>query len=70
MWVRDFIYSMNGDKDYAYGCGKTLSSPLDISSKLLKPLPTAHNVLAITDTGDIINRENIMNYLKREELTI
>ena len=70
MWVRDFIYSMNGDKDYAYGRGKTFSSPLEISSKLLKPLPTAHNVLAITDTGDIINRENIMHYLKREELTI
>lgn len=70
MWVRDFIYSLSGDKDYAYGCGKTLSSPADMSIKMRLPLPTSFNALAITDDGTVVNSNNIMDYMNPDSLTI
>ena len=70
MWIRDFIYDFTGDKDYAYGIGKTLTTPMDMSARMRLPLPTNFNVLAITDDGTVVNRQNLMDYMNPDSLTI
>jgi len=70
IWVRDFIYDMYGDKDYAYHGGKTLNYYHQIQYHYKKPFPPQFNVLAITEDGTIVNRDNVMNYLTGKELTI
>ena len=69
MWIRDFVYEMNGDREYAYEMGKTMMSP-NVQWQYNFPLPPNLNVLAITEDGTVVNRHNIMNYMKREALTI
>ena len=61
---------MYGDKDYAYHGGKTLNHYHEIQHHYKKPLPPQFNVLAITEDGTIVNRDNIMNFLTGKELTI
>jgi hypothetical protein len=68
MWVRDFIAKW--DKDYAYSMGKSSFLSGTVQYQYLKPLPSDFNVLAITEEGNIVNRDNIMDYLTGKELTI
>ena len=69
MWIRDFVYEMNGDQEYAYEMGKTMMSPT-VQWQYNFPLSPNLNVLAITEDGTIVNKSNIMDYMKKEALTI
>ena len=69
MWIRDFVYEMNGDQEYAYEMGKTMMSP-NVQWQYNFPLSPNLNVLAITEDGTIVNKSNIMDYMKKEALTI
>ena len=41
-----------------------------VQNELESPLPDNFNVLAITEDGTIVNRDNIMTYLDTKYLTI
>ena len=67
MSIRDFI--ARWDKDYAYSMVKT-NMPLDVQSEMSLPIPTNYNAMAITSNGQVVNRKNIMKYMKQDYLTI
>ena len=69
LMIRDFIYEKTKDSDYAYGAPKTITYP-NVQKELLSPLPPNYSVLAVTEDGTIVNRENIMDYMREECLTI
>jgi hypothetical protein len=70
IWVRDFIFDLYGDREYAYHGGKTLNYYHQIQHHYKKPFAPLFNVLAIKEDGTVITRDNILNHLNREELTI
>lgn len=67
MAIRDFIAEY--DNDYAYTKTKT-DMPLSVQYGMGMPFQTIYNVMAITSNGKIVNRDNIMDYMDREYLTI
>ena len=67
MELRNFI--ARWDKNYAYSMVKTNMS-FSVQNELESPLPDNFNVLAITEDGTIVNRDNIMTYLDTKYLTI
>ena len=67
MELRNFI--ARWDKEYAYSMHKT-DMPLVVQREMILPIPTNYNVLAITGNGTIVSSKNIMDYMKRECLTI
>ena len=69
MMIRDFIYEKTKDRDYAYGAPKTVTHP-NIQTQCSVPLQPNYTVLAITEDGTIVNRENIMEYMTANCLTI
>lgn len=70
IWVRDFIFDLYGDREYSYHGGKTLNYYHQIQHHYKKPFAPLFNVLAIKEDGTVITRDNILNHLNREELTI
>ena len=44
--------------------------PFSVQKEILSPLPNNFNVLAITDDGTVVNKNNIMSYLDTKYLTI
>ena len=69
MMVRDFIFEKTKDRDYAYGVPKTVTHP-NVQTQCSVPLQPNYTVLAITEDGTIVNRENIMEYMTANCLTI
>ena len=69
LMIRDFIYEKTKDGYYAYEAPKTITYP-NVQKELLVPLPPNYSVLAVTEDGTIVNRENIMDYMTAECLTI
>jgi len=69
LMIRDFIYEKTKDDYYAYEAPKTITYP-NVQKELLVPLPPNYSVLAVTEDGIIVNRENIMDYMTAECLTI
>jgi len=69
MMIRDFIYEKTIDRDYAYGAPKTITYP-NVQKQLLSPLPPDYTVLAVTEDGTVVNRNNIMEFMGRDCLTI
>ena len=67
MAIRNFIAKF--DKDYAYSMIKT-DMPIEVQTDNILPLNNNYNVLAITGDGTVVNRKNIMKYMKREYLTL
>ena len=67
MAIRDFIAKW--DKDYAYSMGKTNMKP-SVQKEHMIPLELDFKVVAITEDGTVVSRHNIMDYMKREVLTI
>ena len=67
MELRNFIAKW--DKNYAYSTVKT-NMPFSVQKEILSPLPNNFNVLAITDDGTVVNKDNIMTYLDLKYLTI
>ena len=67
MNIRNFISKF--DKGYAYSQGKT-NMRADVQYEHTLPLSLNFNVLAITEDGTIVNKSNIMDYMKKEALTI
>ena len=67
MELRNFIAKW--DKEYAYSMVKT-DMPFSIQKEFILPVHDNFNVLAITEEGNIVDRENIMEYLTGKELTI
>ena len=67
MELRNFIAKW--DKNYAYSTVKT-NMPFSVQKEILSPLPNNFNVLAITDDGTVVNKNNIMSYLDTKYLTI
>jgi hypothetical protein len=70
IWIRDFIYDLSGDKEYAYGSGKTLSYPEDLSASLKLPLHPEFCVLAIMDDGTVVTRDNLLDFMKKEYILL
>ena len=70
IWIRDFIFEMSGDREFAYDGGNT-KTPATVFDKriggIFKPI---YNVLAIAEDGTVVNRKNIMDYLNADCLTI
>jgi len=64
IWIRDFIFEMNGDSEYAYGCGKTRTPPKVFGA------PPELNVFAITEDGTVVNRKNLAEYMTADCVTI
>ena len=69
MMIRDLIYEKTIDRDYAYGAPKTITYP-NVQKQLLSPLPPDYTVLAVTEDGTVVNRNNIMEFMGRDCLTI
>ena len=69
MMIRDFIYEKTKNKDYAYGAPKTITSNL-VQKQVMSPLPDDYTVLAITEDGTIVTKDNIMEFMGTECLTI
>ena len=67
MDIRNFISKF--DKDYAYSQVKTNMRP-EVQYEHTLPMSLNFNVLAITEDGTIVNKNNIMDYMKRETVTI
>lgn len=67
MAIRDFI--ARWDKEYAYTMVKT-DMPLNVQREMTLPIPSNYNAMAITSDGQVVNRQNIMDYMKREYLTL
>jgi hypothetical protein len=44
--------------------------PLDVQSEMSLPISTNYNAMAITSNGQVVNRKNIMKYMKQDYLTI
>ena len=65
MMIRDFIYERTKDKEYAYGAPKTITKA-SVQKQLTVPLPENYTVLAVTEDGTIVNRNNILDYLTME----
>jgi hypothetical protein len=68
MMLRDFIAQW--DKDYAYNKGKTRLMEDQAQKEFFSPLANNFNVKAITDNGTIVDRDNIMEYMVPEALSI
>ena len=70
MWIRDFIYDMNGDKEFAYGGGNTKTEARVFDKRIDGVFKPVYNVLAITEDGTVVNSKNIMDYLNVDCLNI
>tara|TARA_B100000287_G_C20672222_1_gene793848 strand:+ start:2349 stop:3503 length:1155 start_codon:yes stop_codon:yes gene_type:complete len=69
MMIRDFIYEKTKDADYAYGAPKTITKTT-VQNQLQVPLSPNWTVLAVTEDGTVVNRENILDFITKECLTI
>ena len=70
IWIRDFIYELNGDSEYAYGFGNTKTAVKDFDKRKGGVMPIVYNVIAITEEGTIVHHKNIMDYMNADCLTI
>ena len=68
MWLRDFVFELSNDREYAYEKGKTNAD--NVQREFNIPLPTMFNVLAITEDGVVVNKNNIMDFMTEDVLTI
>ncbi len=68
MMLRDFIAQW--DKEYAYNKGKTRLMEQQAQKEFFSPLPNNFHVKAITDNGTIVDKDNIMEYLVPDALSI
>ena len=69
IYIRDFIYEKTKDRDYAYGAPKTIMNS-SVQREFSLPIPPNFSVLAITEDGTIVNRDNILEFMGSECLTI